>query len=54
MLGSMTQFFSLFALLPIMLCNGKQGKFKLKNFFYVFYPAHLVFLYAVDWVLQSM
>ncbi len=47
LLGSMTQFFSLFALVPLFLYNGKQGKYKLKNFFYIFYPAHMVFLYGI-------
>lgn len=51
-LGSMTQFYSLLAIIPVCLYNGKQGKYKLKNFFYIFYPAHMVFLYAVDFLLQ--
>lgn len=47
--GSMTpRVWSLIALLPLALYNGKPGKYKLKYFFYVFYPAHLVLLYAID------
>ena len=49
--GYTTQIFSLFAMIPLILYNGKPGKYRLKNFFYVFYPAHLVFLYAVDFLL---
>lgn len=49
--GSVTQIFSLFALALLALYNGKPGKYRMKNFFYIFYPAHLVFLYAVDLLL---
>ncbi len=49
-LGSTTQIWSLLALIPLALYNGKQGKYKMKNFFYIFYPAHLVFLYAIDYL----
>lgn len=49
-LGSSTQFYSLMALIPLLLYNGKQGRYKLKNFFYIFYPAHLVLLYAIDFL----
>lgn len=42
---------SLLALVPLALYNGKPGKYKLKYFFYVFYPAHLVLLYAIDLLL---
>lgn len=50
--GGTTQLYSLLAIVPLILYNGKQGKYKLKNFFYIFYPAHMVFLYAVDFLLQ--
>ncbi len=43
------QFFSLFSL-PLLYCySGKRGKLKLKYFFYVFYPAHLVILYGISY-----
>ena len=53
--GSPTpRIWSLLALIPITLYNGKPGKYKLKYFFYIFYPAHLVLLYAIDIVLALL
>ncbi len=40
--------FHAFAALPLLLLySGERGKWKLKYFFYLFYPAHLVLLYAI-------
>ena len=53
--GSMTpRIWSLLALAPLALYNGKKDKYKLKYFFYIFYPAHLVLLYASDIVLALL
>ncbi len=42
------QWFAL-AALPLLACyNGKRGKRKLKYFFYIYYPAHLVIIYFVE------
>ncbi len=41
------QFFSLFALPLLLAYSGKRGKWKMKYFFYIFYPAHLVILEAI-------
>ena len=45
------QFFSFFALPLLLLYLGKRGKWRLKYFFYVFYPAHLLFLQMMAWIL---
>ena len=53
--NSMTpRIWSLLALAPLALYNGKPGKYKLKYFFYIFYPAHLVLLYAIDTALALL
>lgn len=45
------QFFSLLAL-PLLGCyNGRRGTGNLKSFFYIFYPAHLVVLQAIAWLM---
>ncbi|MBQ6569384.1 MAG: conjugal transfer protein TraX [Clostridia bacterium] len=41
------QIFAGFAAVPIILYNGKKGFLKLKYFFYVFYPAHLLAYYLL-------
>lgn len=48
------QFFSLLTIPLLMLYSGKRGKLKLKYFFYIFYPAHLVLLYMVDTILNNL
>lgn len=42
---SLSELYAFFAILPIALYNGKRG-LKMKYFFYGFYPAHLLLLYA--------
>lgn len=42
-----TQIAALFALLPLCMYNGTRGKIKLKYFFYVFYPLHIIILYCI-------
>ena len=41
-----TQWMMLFAIIPIALYNGAKGH-GMKYFFYIFYPAHIIFLYAL-------
>ncbi len=45
------QWYALLALPLLLLYNGKRGKYKMKYFFYIFYPAHLVLLYAIAYFL---
>ena len=47
-------FFALLSLPVLMLYNGEKGKANTKYFFYVFYPAHLVFLQGLFWLLQIL
>lgn len=42
---------TLFAIIPILLYNGKQGK-KIKYFLYIFYPVHLLLLYGLYMVIK--
>jgi hypothetical protein len=45
------QWLMIFALIPILLYNGKRGKGN-KYFFYVFYPAHIYLFYIIAWAIQ--
>lgn len=42
------QWFSLLTLIPLALYSGKRGKWRLKNLFYIYYPAHLVAIYGIS------
>ena len=42
---------AIFAFIPINMYNGKKG-WNMKNFTYVFYPAHLILLYAISRLIQ--
>lgn len=49
---SSVQIYSLMAV-PLLLCySGRRGKWKMKYFFYIFYPLHLVFLQGISYLLQ--
>ncbi len=45
--GNFLQSLSLFSLVLLALYNGNRGKYKLKYFFYVFYPLHLAVIWAL-------
>lgn len=41
------QFYALFSIPLLLLYSEKRGKLKMKYFFYVFYPLHLVIIYGI-------
>ena len=49
--GNTIQLFSLFTVPIIAMYNGNPGKYRLKYFFYVFYPLHLGILYLIDTII---
>lgn len=46
------QIFNLLSLPLIAMYNGKRGKHKMKNLFYIYYPLHLVGIYLISAVLN--
>ncbi len=48
------QWFAFIAVAFIALYNGKRGKYKMKYFFYIFYPTHLVAIYAVAMLVSAL
>jgi hypothetical protein len=46
------QWLMVFAVVPMLLYNGKRGKGG-KYFFYIFYPAHIYLLYCIAWFLNG-
>ena len=51
--GTPRSWFALLAIPILMLYNQKRGKANLKYMFYIFYPAHLVIIYAISYFLQG-
>jgi hypothetical protein len=49
--GLSCQWMALFALPVLALYNGKRGKLKMKNLFYIYYPLHLVVIYGLSLIL---
>jgi hypothetical protein len=49
--GGGIQWMMCFAAIPMALYNGQRG-YGMKNFFYVFYPAHIVLLYLLSSFIQ--
>ena len=47
------QLFSICVVPIIALYNGKRGKWHMKNFFYIYYPLHLVVIYFLGIFLRS-
>lgn len=48
------QYFSFLALVPLLLYGGRKGKLRLKYFFYVFYPLHLVILQGIQYLIYTL
>lgn len=49
--GFTIQYWSLLTIPIIAAYNGKPGRFRMKHFFYIFYPLHLAVLYGIDMIL---
>lgn len=47
------QLYSLFSLPIIAIYNGTRGKWRMKNFFYVYYPLHLVIIHIIRILLTN-
>ncbi|MBR5192099.1 MAG: hypothetical protein IKW33_01650 [Clostridia bacterium] len=45
------QYYALLTLPILFFYSGKRGKFNLKYFFYIFYPAHMVIIYGIAFLL---
>lgn len=46
--GRAEQYYSFFALIPLLLYSGKRGSLNMKYFFYIFYPLHLILLEGLN------
>ena len=44
------QWWSLMAIAPLALYNGKRGKWRMKYLFYVYYPVHLVVIHGISMI----
>lgn len=48
------QRFCVLAIFPLLLLGNERGKWKMKHFFYIYYPAHLAVIGAVRMVLEAV
>ena len=49
-IASLSEITTFFAMLPIAYYNGERG-LKMKYFFYIFYPAHLLIIWLICWAM---
>lgn len=47
-----SQWYAMWALLPILFYSGGRGRFSLRWFFYLYYPLHLVVIYYLSTVMR--
>lgn len=52
--GATVQWYSLLTVPILALYNGKRGKINMKNFFYIYYPAHLVAIYFIKFIIEKV
>ena len=51
--GQNVQWFCFLALIPLALYSEKRGEKNLKYFFYIFYPAHLILLILINYLIYA-
>ncbi|MBR5376502.1 MAG: hypothetical protein IK139_04415, partial [Lachnospiraceae bacterium] len=52
--SSRIEFMACASLFPIMLYNGRPGRYKWRYFFYIIYPAHLLLLAFIRWKIYGI
>ncbi len=50
-ISSPIQLYAFLSIPLIALYNGKPGRYRMKYFFYLFYPLHLAALYGISWLI---
>lgn len=45
------QWYALAAIPILALYSGQRGKYKMKNFFYIYYPLHLLIIYIISYII---
>lgn len=53
-ISSSLQWWALLSIPLLLLYNGQRGKSKMKYFFYIFYPLHLVLIYAISFLMYIL
>ena len=52
--SSLIQWYSLASIVFLALYNGTRGKWNMKNLFYIYYPAHIVAIYIIGYIIFVM